>query len=178
MGRKDLIPMDRWPLMLPMYMAEHEASASTPLYTLEEIAKHFDITVEDIELFSKQVVFRAEVRAAISELKDTTSVLRQKAKAQLEMYLDTFVPQSMVSEEFPSAEKVKLLKFLQEVSETGGSTAVKAKAKLEALPEQKATSLNIFITSGGETKPVSGVTITQEEEKDVIVIEQSEEKDG
>lgn len=180
MGSKDIIPMDRWPPLLPMYMAEYESSPTQPIHTIEEIAKHFDITVEDIELFSQQPAFKSEVMALTIELKDSTSVIRQKAKAQLETYLDTVLPTWMVDSDFPAAEKVKTMKFLQELAETGGSTASKAKAKLEALPEQKTPSLNIFITpAGGEPVPVGGVTITQEPDTSKIIdIKKEEDKDG
>lgn len=178
MGSKNIIPMDRWPPLLPMYMAEHEASVGEPLYTLEEIAEHFDITTKDIDRYSEQIAFREEVRASIATIKDSNSVIRQKAKAQLETYLDTIIPIWMSSDEFPDKEKVNIFKHLSELAETGGSGAAKAQAKLDTLSEAKTPSLNIYITpaGGGEAQPVSGITITQEPEK----LEESEEesKDG
>jgi hypothetical protein len=169
--------MERWPKLLPIYLAEHKASVGTPLYTLEEIAKHFDITVQEIEVYSEQIAFRAEVRGVIAEIKDSNSIIRQKAKAQLETYLDNMIPAFMVDTDFPPAEKVKLFKFLQELSETGGSTAEKAKAKLDAVPQNTAPTLNLYLTqASGESVPLSGITIVQEPEPVETVIDSKEEK--
>jgi len=177
---RDIVPMNKWPALLPMHIAEYESSGDLPLYTLEEIAEHFDITVQDIEVFSQQMLFREEVRAFISEIKDSTSVVRQKAKAQLELYLDTLVPVWMVDPDFPPAEKNKTLKFVSELAEAGGSAAQKASAKIAASPEAKAANLNIYMTlPGGETKTVEGVIIEQEpEEVEIIEIKKPEDKDG
>jgi len=174
---RDIVPMNKWPALLPMHIAEYESSGDLPLYTLEEIAKHFGITLEDIELFSQQLVFREEVRAFISEIKDTNSIVRQKAKAQLELYLDTLVPTWMVDPDFPPAEKNKTLKFVSELAEAGGSAAQKASAKIAALPEAKTSTLNIFITGqNGEATPVQGVTIVQEKEEILVEEIKKQEK--
>ena len=69
-------------------------------------------------------------------------------------------------------EKNKTLKFVSELAEAGGSAAQKASAKIASLPEVKQSNLNIYITApGGETNPVGGVTIVQEEIEEVVVEE-------
>lgn len=171
-NQNNIIPMERWPKMLPLYVAEYEASASTPLYTLEEIAEHFKLSMEVMERFMQQESFQAEVRASMMELKDTNSIVRQKAKAQLETYIDNLVPQWMVDPEFPAAEKNKTLKFLHELAEGGDVAALKAKEKAGQLGNGS-TTLNLYLTTGsGETKPISGITIDQE-----AIEEKEEDKD-
>ncbi len=158
------VAMDSWPALLPLQIAEHEASIGSHLYSIEEIAEHFDISVKQIEVFKDQRSFRAEVRAALLEIKDTNSVIRQKAKAQFEHYLDVYVPLMMNDPMTPPAEKLKLFQFLAKTARVVDDPAEKAKADAKALPTDKATTLNLYLQSpSGDTQKISGITIDQTE---------------
>lgn len=164
--KNSVVPMDSWPALLPLYVGECEASVGSPLYTTEEICDHFGITPEHLERYKEQPKFRAEVRAAIQELKDSSSVLRKKAKAQLELYVDKTIPSLMGDSDQPMAEKVKLMRFLAEVSRVLNDPADKARAEAEAakaLPQQVQPVLNLILTAAPGT--TVGAVIPQQAER-------------
>lgn len=159
-------PMKKWPVLLPMHIAEYETNLSAPLYTMEEIADHFGLTIKKIEAFKRQKSFRAEVHASIKEVKDSSSVIRRKAKAQLEMYLDVLIPQWMSDPEFPPTEKVKMFQFLAKTARIVDDPTEQAKAEAKLAVPEKSTTLNLYLqTPSGETTKMTGVTINQEAEK-------------
>ena len=162
--KNSIVPLETWPNLLPLFIAEYESSIGTPLYTLDEIAEHFDISVEKIELYKQQTSFRAEVRSAIVEIKDSNSTVRRKASAQFENYLDTIVPKWMVDDDFPASEKVKVLQFLAKTGRIVDDPIEKAKAEsANKTPVVQAPTLVINFPPANQM--LSGITITQDGEK-------------
>ena len=143
-------------------MAHHDSSVGTPLYNLEEICDHFDITLDQLETFRQLPAFRAEVRAAILELQDTNSTIRRKVRKQTELYFDTLVPKWLIDESFNNAEKVKLLTLMTKVAKLIDDPAEKAKVEAEVAaksPQQSAPTLNLYLTTApGQQPPAIDVT--------------------
>jgi len=168
----DIITMETWPPMLPRYIAEYEVSISQsnpPLYDLEEIALTFQLTLERIEKFKEQTAFRAEVRAAILEIKDSDSVIKRKARAQAELYLDVWVPKAMTDPNFPAAEKNKLFMFVSKMGRIIDDPQEKLKldseSKLEGDNNQTTPTIVINLSSSNSLKDTKGITITQQPER-------------
>jgi len=167
-----IVTMETWPPMLPRYLAEYEVSISQsnpPLYSLEEIASTFQLTLKKIEKFKKQTAFRAEVRAAILEIKDSDSVIKRKARAQAELYLDVWVPTAMSDPNFPPAEKNKLFMFVSKMGRIIDDPQEKLKLESENNSKEGDTKNNptiIINLSGSDSmNDTKGITITQQSEK-------------
>lgn len=164
----EITTLETWPAMLPMYVAEYEVSLGQPLYDYGEIAETFGINVERIDLFKKQPGFRAEVRAAILEIKDSDSVIKRKAKAQAELYLDSWVPKAMSDPAFPSVEKTKLFMFVAKMGRIvdDPQEKIKVEAAVQAsTPQAQIPTITINLTGPKSLDEEQGVTITQIPEK-------------
>jgi hypothetical protein len=165
--------METWSALLPLSIAEHEAAVGTPLYTIQEICDHFGITEETLGRYKQQPAFRAEVRAALLELKDSNSIVRKKAKAQFESYLDKLIPKFLHDEDFPPSEKVKLLQFLAKTARLIDDPAEKLKIEQEASAknqqQQQPPSLNLTLqVTQAPASPPQGMTIIYQEPEKVV----------
>jgi hypothetical protein len=179
MSKKDIAFMETPPAYLSFWIAEYEVvknnnDAFIP-YTLEQIAEEFHITVEQIEKYKKLPSFRAEVRANIENIKNSSYHIRHKAQVQFEIYLDQIVPKLIKDEETPVSEKIKLLAFLAKTARVNDDPAEKAKAEAEIQSkqpqQQSAPTLNLYLTTG-ETKQSIPIDIQAER----IVDERTEDK--
>lgn len=164
--KNSLISMDKWPASLPLEIAHYESAIGVPLYSLDEIADHFGISVDTIDRYRELPAFRAEVRSSLAELKDTNSLIRRKVRKQAELYFDSFVPKWLNDPDFPPAEKVKLLTLLAKTARVIDDPADKARAEAEAakaLPQQVQPVLNLILTAAPGT--TVGAVIPQQAER-------------
>lgn len=170
-----IVTMETWPPMLPRYLAEYEVSISQsnpPLYSLEEIASTFQLTLKKIERFKKQAAFRAEVRAAILEIKDSDSVIKRKARAQAELYLDVWVPTVMSDPDFPPAEKNKLFMFISKMGRIIDDPQERLKLESENNKEDNSKNtptIVINLSSPDSLKDTQGITITPQQEPEKLI---------
>lgn len=152
-----LVPMPSPPALLAFHIAERESS-NNPLWTEEEICEHFDITMEQLAQFKTLPSFRAEVRANLAEIKDSNSHIRRKASAQAELFLDTLVPSWLRDDDFPPAEKVKLMALLLKTGRVIDDPLEKAKAEAEVAAKTPQISqqptLNLYLTTAPGATPV------------------------
>jgi len=161
--KNELVPMEAPPPLLAMHIAEYEAS-NNPLWTMEEIAEHFGITVQDIEHYKTLPTFRAEVRASLETLKDSHAHIRHKAQAQLETYIDTVIPPIMGDPNVNAGDKLKYLQFLATTARVNNDPLEKAKAETAtAKPVTSGATLNLFLTTspGAQSIPIDITSVAQ-----------------
>ena len=139
-----LVPITTWPVGLSVEIADFETSVGTPISTVEEICKRFDITEEFLTALRGVRAFRNEVRTAIVDLKKTNNTVRRKAALQTENYIDTLCPLWLADPRWPPAEKLKTLMFLAKLGRLIDDPNDKGDAPLT--PNQQAPTLKIILT--------------------------------
>ena len=156
-------PMEAPPPLLAMHIAEYEVSKDSPLWSMEEIAEHFDLTVERIEQYKLVPSFRADVRACIAEIQDSNAHIRRKAAVQLEHYIDNLVPAWLADDACPFSEKVKLMAFLAKTGKLIDDPTEKLRVEAELAKNQN--------NNGGSFQPVLNVSLnlTSPDEKNVVI---------
>lgn len=150
-----------WPPILPNEVAINETATNGKIYTDEELCESCGITIEHYNIIKNTVAFRAAVREAISELKNTNGVVQRKSEVQYEYWLDTYIPKLMNDPDASDADKLKAMAMLKEsaaISERNKLQVVKEEAKmLAATTSSKVPSINIILSGNPEKVEASVV---------------------
>jgi hypothetical protein len=92
------------------------SSAETPVYTIDELASHWNLTVAEINDFKKDPEFIRQARSEMLLLKKTSSHLQVKASLLLEMWLDHLAPTWLSDPNASVGDKDKVLNSILKVT--------------------------------------------------------------
>lgn len=153
--------VNSWPAGLSVEVALNSMAVGAAICSDEDLCKQFDITQEQLDGFKLHPAFRAEVREAISQVKDSNATIKRKARVALEFYADEYIPVWLADASASVDSKTKLLQFLAKISglEAEEKAAEAAKNQVQAAA---APSINITLTTAA---PMQVPTVTMNAEK-------------
>lgn len=126
-----------WPSGLAIECGLNSLAVGPAICSDEDLCKQFDITPEQLDGFKKHPAFRAEVREAIAQVRDSNATIKRKSKLALEFYMDEYVPKWIADPQASVDSKTKLLQFLAKI---GGFDAAEKAAEASALAEANKAS--------------------------------------
>lgn len=129
--------VNAWPPGLAIEVGLNSLAVGAKICTDEELCQQFDISLEQLEIFKSHPAFRAEVREAISQVRDSNATIKRKSKLALEFYMDEYVPKWIADPSASVDSKTKLLQFLAKI---GGFDAAEKAAEAAALAEANKAS--------------------------------------
>lgn len=129
--------VNSWPSGLAIEVGLNSLAVGAAICSDEDLCRQFDISLEQLEAFKKHPAFRAEVREAVSQVRDSNATIKRKSKLALEFYMDEYVPKWIADPSASVDSKTKLLQFLAKI---GGFDAAEKAAEAAALAEANKAS--------------------------------------
>lgn len=153
-----LIPTLTWHPQLPLDIAMNESSVTgRKVHEDAELLNAYGMTQESFDIIRTLPAFRAQVRAAILELKNNGLTVRRKAGALFEFYIDTTIPSLMNSDYCEAKVKLDIIKFLGQVAGKDGKAVEDgASAPIVASP-----TLNIILQTAQPVASLERVVAEQ-----------------
>ena len=147
----DLPAKSQWPEGLVVdyaMMKASEVAGLAPLYTLQDIAAMYDITVDTIKALEQNPEFVREARIEMMEIKKSAPHLQKKATMLLEMWLDQQA--AVWISQHSDGTLAETLKVIEQITKISGLLE-KQKAAIEASSPAASgpavPTLNIVLTT-------------------------------
>lgn len=155
-----------WPIGLATEVALNDLSVGdTAIVSEDDLCKQFDLTLDELTRIKKHPAFRAQVREAISQVKEDGSTIKRKARIATEFYLDELVPKWISDPAASVDSKTKLLQFLAKLGGLDTDNKVSEAVKQAQLANQNnSPTIRIELTTGPSQQP-QGFIINQPSEK-------------